>query len=672
MNALLAFFGRLHLILLHLPIGFLVLAGAMAAYAQLKKTSALRPALDLIVGLGALAAIFAAGSGWLLAQEGGYEEAILTRHQWLGMAAAALAGATWLLRQSRWYLPALTATIVVVTVAGHFGGSLTHGEGFLFQKPEGEKTEAALSPDAGEFEARIQPILRQKCVSCHNPDKKKGNLLLDTPEHILLGGKHGPVLVAGQPDSSELLRRMLLPGHEEEHMPPKGKRQLTPDEINLLKNWIAAGADFKAPASATAPDAPTETAVTFPPVEVEPADPDAIAALRGERIAVTALGENLPWIAVSMAAKKDLDAAKMDLLQALERQIIHLDLSYSNAGDPLMPAVKNLPHLTRLSLAGTAVTGAGLQNLSGLQYLEYLNLSNTAVGDEALETLAQLPALQSLFVWNSRCSPAGLERLRSRLPRLRINTGAAADSAAAALQLRPPKILFARNIFEDTVHVALDFPFKTISLFYTLDQASPTTQSARYKGEPLVFDQSTTLRAIAAKEGWENSPVVQASFVKRKWTPKKVTLLKPPSPKYPGEGATSLADGKIADTHTDKNYLGYEGEHLSAVLDFGESIDFHRLSIHYAENNGSWIFAPHGVQVWTSDDGKNWRPCIRAQYATPAAMQPTQAGILSEAAPAPTKTRYLKVTVENLLKNPKWHAAAGQKCWVFVDELLVE
>ena len=66
MNALLAFFGRLHLILLHLPIGFLVLAGAMAAYAQLKKTSALRPALDLIVGLGALAAIFAAGSGWRL------------------------------------------------------------------------------------------------------------------------------------------------------------------------------------------------------------------------------------------------------------------------------------------------------------------------------------------------------------------------------------------------------------------------------------------------------------------------------------------------------------------------------------------------------------------------------------------------------------------------------
>jgi hypothetical protein len=310
--------------------------------------------------------------------------------------------------------------------------------------------------------------------------------------------------------------------------------------------------------------------------------------------------------------------------------------------------------------------------LSGRQFIDYLNFTNTSVGDEAIETLASLPTLRSLFVWNSRFSPAGLERIRAQIPGLRIDAGEPADSSAAPLQLRPPKILFARNIFEDSVHVALDFPFKTVSLFYTLDQASPTTQSHRYKGEPLVFEQSTTLRAMAAKDGWENSPIVQASFVKRKWKAKIATLVAPPSPQYPGEGAQSLIDGKIGDTYTDKNFLGYQGEHLTAVLDFGENIDFQRLSVHYAENNGSWIFAPNGLQVWTSDDGKNWQPCISARYPAPAAMQENKTGIVSEAAPKPVKTRFLKIKVENLLKNPKWHASAGQKCWVFVDEILVE
>lgn len=673
MTSLSTLLGRLHLLFLHLPIGILLLAGALAVYAYFKKTDAYRPALDLAVGLGALAAIVSAGCGWLLAQTGGYDEALLTRHQWLGFASAGAATATWLLRSSRWYLPALAATVGAVSIAGHFGGSLTHGEGYLFQKPEDEPVAVALSPNATAFEGLIQPVLKQKCVSCHNPQKRKGDLLLDTPENILKGGKHGPVLVAGQPDSSELIRRVLLPGHDDDHMPPKGKRQLTPEEIELLRQWIAAGADFAMPAAQLSPGAvATATAVSFPPVEVEAADPDDLDLLHQNRLAVLSLGEGLPWLAVSATGKKDLDADKMNLLKKVGKQVVHLDLGHSNADDKLLTALKDLPHLTRLNVSNTAVTQEGLKSLSGLQYIDYLNITNTAIGDEATETLAKLPALRALYVWNSRFTPAGLERLRAQAPQLRIDTGSAADTSAAPLQLKPPKILYARNIFEDTVQVTLDFPFKTISLFYTLDQASPTTQSNRYKGEPLIFDQSTTLRAIAAKDGWQNSLIVQAAFVKRKWTAKSASLLTPPSPKYPGEGANSLIDGKIGETHTAKNFLGYEGEHLTTVLDFGETIDFHRLSIHYAENNGSWVFAPHGLQVWTSDDGKTWKPCIRAQYPAPVAMQETKAGILTESAAQPVQTRYLKVKVESLLKNPKWHSAPGQKCWVFVDEILVE
>lgn len=670
MNELSAVFGRLHLVFLHLPIGFLILAGVLAVYAARTKTDRFRPAIDLAIAAGAMAALAAAASGWALSQEGGYEADILTRHQWLGFATAATAIATWMLRHSRWRSPALAAAVVLVGLAGHYGGALTHGEGYLFEKTP-QRT-AEMTPTANtEYAAYIEPILRQKCVSCHNPGKKKGELLLDSPEHIMQGGKNGPVIVAGQPDSSELLRRVLLPGHDDEHMPPRGKRPLSPEEIERLRLWIANGASFDAPALPGQTPAAPETP-RFPPVEVTAADAEDIEHLRAQRIAVVVLGENLPWLAVSATGKRDLDANCRTAIEKAGRQIVHLDLSHSNAGDQWLETIGNLPHLTRLNLSGTAVSGAGIKNLASLQYLEYLNLTNTGIGDEALAVLAQLPALRSLYLLGARCSAGAVDNVRTQRPRLRIDAGVPADSNAAPLQLRAPKILYARNIFEDTVHVALDFPFKTINLFYTLDQASPTTQSALYRGEPIIFDQSTTLRAIAAREGWANSPIVQASFVKRKWTPQKVSLLNPPSPKYPGEGHLSLYDGKIGETHTDKNYLGYEGEHLSAVLDFGKPVDFSRLSVHYAENNGSWVFAPQGLLVWTSDDGKNWKPCIRARYPAPPAMQEARAGIISEAAPQPLSTRYLKVTVENLLKNPKWHAAAGQKCWVFVDEILVE
>lgn len=670
MNDLFAMFGRLHLVFLHLPIGFLILAGVLAAYSAWLKTDRFRPAIDLAVAAGAVAALAAALSGWTLSREGGYEAAILSRHQWLGFATAAAAVTTWMLRHARWYLPALLATVVLVSLAGHYGGALTHGEDYLFG--DDKAGNAAAAPAANtEFAAYIEPILRQKCVSCHNPGKKKGELLLDSPEHIMLGGKNGLVVVAGKPDSSELLRRVLLPGHDDEHMPPRGKLPLTPEEIERLRQWIARGASFDAPATpgqqVNLPEAPR-----FPPVEVEPASAGALEQLRRQRIAIVVLGENLPWLAVSATGKKDLDANCRAALEKVGRQVAQLDLGHSNADDQWLETIGKLPHLTRLALSNTAVSDAGIKKLASLQYLEYLNLTNTAISDEALATLAQLPALKSLYLWGTRCSAAAIGNMQQQRPALRIDAGTPADSNSTPLQLRAPKILYARNIFDDTVQVALDFPFKTISLFYTLDQASPTTQSARYKGEPLIFDQSTTLRTIAAREGWANSPIVQASFVKRKWTPQKVSLLKPPSPKYPGDGALSLYDGKIGETHTDKSYLGYEGEHLTAVLDFGKPVDFSRLSIHYAENNGSWVFAPHGLLVWTSDDGKNWKPCIQARYPAPPAMQETRAGIISEAAPQTTKTRFLKVTVENLLKNPRWHAAPGQKCWVFVDEILVE
>jgi hypothetical protein len=88
------------------------------------------------------------------------------------------------------------------------------------------------------------PILERTCKGCHNPDKKKGELVLTTPEGIRKGGENGAVLVPRKPDESPMIQRCELPLDDEDHMPPADKPQPTPAELAALRQWIAAGAPF--------------------------------------------------------------------------------------------------------------------------------------------------------------------------------------------------------------------------------------------------------------------------------------------------------------------------------------------------------------------------------------------------------------------------------------------
>ena len=104
-------------------------------------------------------------------------------------------------------------------------------------------------------------ILESHCTSCHNPGKLKGELKLDTYEGVMAGGESGPVVVAGEPDASELVKRVHLPLDDKAHMPPKGKAPLTDDETTVLAWWIEAGV----PRAGTlrAVKAPAEIRVAF-------------------------------------------------------------------------------------------------------------------------------------------------------------------------------------------------------------------------------------------------------------------------------------------------------------------------------------------------------------------------------------------------------------------------
>lgn len=94
-----------------------------------------------------------------------------------------------------------------------------------------------------ELNIKVRTVLAHNCYSCHNATKTKGKLRLDKKEFLFKGGESGPILVAGYPEKSDIIRRVKLPEGHDDAMPTKGKR-LTKEDIALLEFWIKQGAPW--------------------------------------------------------------------------------------------------------------------------------------------------------------------------------------------------------------------------------------------------------------------------------------------------------------------------------------------------------------------------------------------------------------------------------------------
>lgn len=91
---------------------------------------------------------------------------------------------------------------------------------------------------AVDFSHQIVPILREHCAECHSGDKKKGGFSFNDRKSLLEGSENGGVIDNGR------LIEVMLSTDSDEQMPPKGKR-VPPEQIVLLKQWIAEGTPWE-------------------------------------------------------------------------------------------------------------------------------------------------------------------------------------------------------------------------------------------------------------------------------------------------------------------------------------------------------------------------------------------------------------------------------------------
>ncbi|MCF7561550.1 DUF1553 domain-containing protein [Sabulilitoribacter multivorans] len=277
---ILQFLGRLHPLLVHFPIGLLVVGFILELLTINGRRKGLREGINLMVYIGAGFALFSALFGWFLKTQDEYSSDLVNNHQYTGIATAVLAIITAIILKNSFkkskvnlktYRFMLFATVVFLTIAGHLGASLTHGEDYLTAVLPGnknnydnEKSKALLSElnasdslselQKDKLNLEVRGLFAHKCYQCHSENKQKGGLVLEHKKGVFKGGESGLVVVLGKPKESELYRRITLPAYHKEVMPTKGKL-LTSDEIELVKLWIETGAHWSDQAVKVFPEA---------------------------------------------------------------------------------------------------------------------------------------------------------------------------------------------------------------------------------------------------------------------------------------------------------------------------------------------------------------------------------------------------------------------------------
>lgn len=446
MNALIEFFGRFHPVLVHLPIGLLLLALILQWLSRKEKYLAILPAIRVSFLLGMICATVSCLSGWSLSLGGEYDEATLDLHKWFGISVAvfSLVGYVFSAKPNSLLKNLLSVTtVVLIIITGHLGGTLTHGEGFLtkgvFTSKDSSKSARkviANVQDAQVFADIIQPILIDKCGGCHSAKKQKGGLRIDGKDWILKGGKDGKVFVQGDANASELYKRIILDPLDEKHMAPKGKPQLTEQEVNLVHWWISSDAGFEkkvkdvlqpaqiAPALlAMQSAAVTQKKAAIPEGIVDAVSQSVLDTLRNAGIVILPVAVNSNYLLANFVSIPKLTDRTVALLKQVRKQLVWLKLGYANLSEDSWKIIGQCNNLTRLSIEHANITDANLKYLAELKNLQYLNLVGTKVSAQGVEQLKDLKQLEMLYLGQTMIKGNDLVSLKKLFPKTNLDSG---------------------------------------------------------------------------------------------------------------------------------------------------------------------------------------------------------------------------------------------------------
>lgn len=443
------FLGSLHPLIVHLPIGIVLLTIAIDVFMRNKNNSVHRVItmgwfFSFFSGL--LAALF----GWFLGDNGYYFESQINIHRWSGVAFVGLCFIIWLLRYinfrfSKSFNRSVNlTTILLLMITGHFGGEMTHGQNYLFENlPYVQKKISVIPLSEAKrsetdslfvFEDLVYPVLEEKCMACHNQNRAYGGLNMSALETMVKGGNSGAGIQNGKPFESLIYKRVSFPHDHPKFMPPSGV-PLSYDQIATLEWWIDNGAEKQMPVTLARNDAKIQRLMELQygldlrektyleTLALTSPTPEELKTIQGEEYIWRFLNPEQSFLDLKFTKKK-IETNDLLKIQSIKKNVTWLNLTDCMLNDNHLSYLSDFPNLTRLKIQkNPLVTNKGIEALQNLENLTELNLYGTRVSNAALNTLGQMESLKKLFLWNTRITAKAIADFKAQHPDVEVISG---------------------------------------------------------------------------------------------------------------------------------------------------------------------------------------------------------------------------------------------------------
>lgn len=663
--------GRFHTLILHLPIGVAVVLGLFFILRNVLKLSDFEKVSQILFSLLALTSVLAAFCGLILAQEAGYERTnTLDLHKYTGVAFGVICYVlaelqTNIIANERLKYIVAATLMGFVIIVGHFGGSLTHGDNFLLENlnPQTRSNEITI------YKAKIEPIFKTKCMQCHNDKKSKGELNMTDVIKIMKGGKNGAIWVANDTIKSHIIQRMNLPFEHKEHMPPKGKTQLTYDEIVTITKWIAEGAEMKRKLADVSKSSffYASNLISEIKYEFEEADKSTIEKINSPFCMVKPIATGSPALKVHFFVASRFNYDKFLELQKISKQVVSLNMSKMPVNDDVFKNISEFVNLESLILNGTNITGIGIENLLKCKKLKRLALSNTKINLNNLSKIANHRSITNLYIWNTEITENQLNEWGNK--KLNIELGYINDDNDL-IKLNPPILINEKTLLKEGEKITFKHTLHGADIRYTLDGTKPDSVNSKIYTEPIAINDFTKIKVMATKKLWYASNVLDYSFFMSKYIAQNYELIKLPNPKYNPKKKDLLIDQAQSNINTFRagDWLGYRENELEVIFSFDKPTTLSGLTLSYGINITSYVFSPMWVAVyyqdlkgkWTLVEKRNIEPNERDEVNVVKGFDVKMKNIT---------TQKVKVIAMPLTKIPSWHEGKGQPAWFFTDEV---
>jgi uncharacterized membrane protein len=433
-----------------LPIGFLILAILIEIYCSLFKIRINQSIINFTWFVAFFSSVITTVLGLLIAETGHYIDENLFMHKIFGLSLTAISFISWFLRLSIFSnlfsssLKTLSNTVIIVllTLTGHYGGNLTHGETYLVDyAPENIKQLLVKKNRYLELEIDsvkiyndlIQPIFNQKCVSCHNKEISRGNLNMDSYGNVLKGGSSGNPINKSDPRKSLLIKRITMPTSELKYMPPDGE-PVSFDEIKTLIWWINnLDKSNENLVSLKVEDDIKESLEMlyslnfrekqwFEKLSTDKLEKSLVQNIDKSVFQIKFISNDKKFISVK-SLKKNISISDIEKLEKISRNITYFTAKSSNLSNESIKSISSFKNLVKLEIQDNNIDDESIKILQSLKNLEILNIHNTKITSQSIGVLKNFKNLKRAYVWGTSITKREVDEFNRKEEKLKLIGG---------------------------------------------------------------------------------------------------------------------------------------------------------------------------------------------------------------------------------------------------------